>query len=277
MAYTLYDLVIRVARELETLKEGTATGGSTTTVIDTVYLANRYEDDHFNAGQAFILYDAGGASAAPEGEWARITDFVKSTGVVTCGTLTAAVAAGDRYAVMDDRFTLDEIIQGINRVLGETPIEVTDITTMDTAADQLEYNLPTGMLDRNIQVWLQQDTNDADANQWTLITDWYIQETSTGTAKLLVFWQQPAYPYALKVVYRIYHPALYARTDKLREDIDIIKIAYLAAYRCLLNKFAERGVADPLMERRLQEMGARAEMMRARHPNRINEIKLNNI
>lgn len=277
MGYTLYDLVLRTARELETVVEGTATGGSTTTVIDTVYLLNRFEDDHFNAGQVFILYDAGGAAAAPEGEWGRVTDFVKSTGVVTMAAVSAAVAAGDRYAVMDDRFILDEIIQGINRVLGETPIEVTDTTTLDTAGDQLEYTLPTAMLDQNIEVWIQRETGDANANRWMKTTDWYIQETATGTGKTLVFWRQPDYIYGLKLVYRIPHPAIYARTDKLREPIDVNRIAVQAAYRCLLHKYAERGVADPLMERRMQEMFARAEAARWKSPNKVSEVKLNEI
>lgn len=277
MAYTLYDVVLKTARELEVIVEGTATAGATTSITDTVYLQNRYEDDFFNAGQAFILYDAGGAGAAPQGEWGRITDFVKSTGVVTITAVSAAVAAGDRYALMDDTYTLDDLIGAINRVLMEIPIEVVDLTSVDTATNQLEYTLPTGILDNNIEVWIQQQTGDTDANMWEITHAWYIQETTTGTGKLLVFYVQPPYDYDVKLVYRTPHPALYARTDKLRESVDINRVALMSAYRAMLHKYAKRGVVDPAIERRMQELFGRAELMRARNPLQKTEIKLSGL
>ena len=273
MGYTLYDIVQRVAREIGVLIEGTATGGSSTTIIDTVYLANRYGDDHFNAGQGLVLYDAAGAAAAPQGEWGRITDFVSSTGVVTITALTTAVAAGDRYGLIEPRFTLDDIIQAINRALGETPIENTDITSVTTDSETLEYSLPTTIIDQNIEVWIQRVTDDANANYWIRYDDWYIQSTATGTAKLLVFRSQPDYDYALKLVYRTYHPPLYARTDKLNEAIDVNRIAMEAAYKCLEALLARRGVNDPVLEKRLGELGPRVFAAEARAPIEKSTIK----
>lgn len=71
---------------------GTATGGSTTTVIDTT---NRSEpDDYWNHG--FITMTSGSAS----GQTRRIGDFVNSTNTITVDyAFTAAVANTDTYTI----------------------------------------------------------------------------------------------------------------------------------------------------------------------------------
>src|SRR4030043_2191330 len=99
-AYTLFDLTYRLARELGVAFEGTATGGAVGTIIYCVYLLGRYEDSAFAAGTAWLIWDAAGAGAAPQGELVRITGFTKATGVVAVTpNFTAAPAAGDRYAL----------------------------------------------------------------------------------------------------------------------------------------------------------------------------------
>ena len=48
-----------------------------------------------NPYSAFVLRDAGGASAAPQGEAQAITAYATATGVFTTAAFTAAVAVGD--------------------------------------------------------------------------------------------------------------------------------------------------------------------------------------
>ena len=62
MTYTLANLTYRTARELDIVYEGTATGGSDTTLIDTNQLDQA--NDYWNDGTVWILEDAGGAGAA---------------------------------------------------------------------------------------------------------------------------------------------------------------------------------------------------------------------
>ena len=51
MTYTLGELTYRAAREIEDVREGVATGGSTTTIVDS---NNRTEhDDYWNGGTAW--------------------------------------------------------------------------------------------------------------------------------------------------------------------------------------------------------------------------------
>src|SRR3990167_10690202 len=141
MAFTLSNLLQSMYKELGQLKLRRATGGGTTTVIDTTLLG-LLTDETPKDGTMFIVRDAVGASAAPEGEFARISSYVDLTTTFTVdATLTAAVASGDTYGWASSRYPLDMMMQmekdGL-RALGDVPL--VDITTLDTAASQTEYD-----------------------------------------------------------------------------------------------------------------------------------------
>src|SRR3990167_338059 len=227
----LGDLVYRVGRELNLFEESSATSGSTTSIADT---NGRDEaDDFFNGGFACIVRDAGGGGAAPEGEYANISDYASGT-MTLRETLTAAVGVGDRYAVASPRIPLHVLIQHINTALidlGKVPYN--DITSITTASDQSEYTLPLAASEDLRQVWYQIDDSDSNDNRWSILYNWYTQETSTGTAKKLVFPYQPPEPYLLKLVYVAGHPELYSATDKLSEFVPVDRVIYQAALNCL--------------------------------------------
>ena len=237
MAKTLFDLTLDLARLLQTTQEGLATGGSTTTILDSV---ERLEaDDYWNGGTVWITYDAAGAGAAPQNEYGYVSDFAQSGGTVTIRTaLTAAVASSDRYAIATPRYPLQLLIQKIGEVLWL--IEKTDITTITTASNQLEYTLPTDLMNLK-QVWLQTDT---DVNDWDQVHDWYKQKSATGTADKLVFRRQPAASYAVKLVYEPYHSVLRVATDKMDDGINSLQVVHDAAVRCVLWRKAKVGDSD---------------------------------
>lgn len=57
--------------------------------------------DATNPYYAFVLRDAGGAAAAPQGEQQDITAFDSATGVFTTGAFTAAVAVDDEILIVN--------------------------------------------------------------------------------------------------------------------------------------------------------------------------------
>ncbi len=71
----------------------TATGGDTTHFIDTALSALSYPNDYWNGGSVYVYQTTD--RLAPEGELKAITDYVKSTGVVTTGAFSAAIGVGD--------------------------------------------------------------------------------------------------------------------------------------------------------------------------------------
>lgn len=273
MTYTLFDLSYAVAQEIGDVVEGEATGGAATSIIDTVLLKDLYPDDYFNAGGAWILRDAGGAGASPEGKSVQISDFVKTTGVVTIATVTDAVAAGDRYAICTPKYPYQQIVAKINAALREIPVKYSDTTTIDTAGSQTEYTLPASVLDQDIEVFIQTITGDADNNQWIKWSGWHIKETSIGTAKTLILDQQPPYPFDLRIDYYIPHPPLYASTAKLHESVDLNRVVYDAAYRLLLTKKDQLTDTDPDIDRRLADLAGKLDRAKWHSPTKKGSVK----
>jgi hypothetical protein len=235
---TLFDLTYRVAKHIGILTEGVATGGSATTIVDNPYRAE--DNDYWKYGSAWIVYDAAGAGASPQGKSARISANVAGTWTITIGTVTDAVAAGDRYA-LSRRFAgstpwLDVITQHVNSALSEIgAIPVADVTTITTATNQTEYSIPIDANQEGIrELWIQTRLSDANDNQWVRLYNWEVQPNARGTADLLILGLQPASGYVIKIVYLTSHPQLFLATDQLNEHVPENLIVYPAVRDCFM-------------------------------------------
>ena len=230
MTYTLFDLTYKVARELGLAKEGVATGGSTTSLVDT--LMRTEPDDYWNNGTVWVLRDAGGAEAAPEGEYAVITDFVQSTSTMTIQTLTAAIAGGDRYGCMMRYIPLDVIIQQINdalMLLGTIPYA--DKVSITIENNKTEYALPIASKQDLREVWLQTNLDLTD-NQYVKLYNWKVEQADPGAAPRLILPEQYTAGYALKLVYMANHPAMLVATATLSEFVPVERVIVPAVLGC---------------------------------------------
>jgi hypothetical protein len=242
MAKTLFDLTYELARLLGVVSEGVATGGSTTTIADTVERTEA--NDFWNGGSAWITYDAAGAGAAPQGEYSFVSDFANSGGILTLrSTLTAAVAANDRYAVAGLRYPLQLLIQKVNEVLSTIPIRKDDISTLTIVDSQTEYSLPSDVWEVK-ELWLQTNVDDTNDTQPVRIYDWEFRKSATGTANKIILGRQFSADDIVNVVYLTNHQTLRVATDKLDDTIHINRVLYDAAVRCLLWYKAKVGDSD---------------------------------
>lgn len=261
MTYTLFDLAYRVALELGIVSEGTATGGTTTTTVDATLRTEA--DDYWNGGTVFILRDAAGASAAPEKEYARVTDFANSTGTITHAALTAAPAAGDIYGVAKRSYPLVNLIQVINQALDDLGIiPHIDTSSLTGASDQTEYTLPVAASMDLRQVWVQRNNNDSDDNRWMLLYNWYIQDTTAGTGSTLVFPYQIPVDYDLKLVYGANHDRLQDYDDELAECIPLRLVVYSATAKALKWYQAKHRANDEQMNARIKQYEDKADRER---------------
>lgn len=143
MTQTFSELLQDVVNDLghQITKGITATGGSTTTIICT-NLDESFQDDDFNNYIAFVHRDAGGASAAPQGEFKRVTDYVASTFTFTTEAFSSAVSAGDEILlVKPNPFPIEDLKRLCRTALhelGDIPAKDTSITFLD----ELTYTLP---------------------------------------------------------------------------------------------------------------------------------------
>ena len=181
----LSDVVQQVVAELGFGVTGVATGGSTTTLIDTKLL-DRYSENYFDEGTLLVVYDAGGASAAPQGEWGVVSNFNNQNNTVTINAaLTTAIAAGDVYVLASARFQLYEIIDAVNRATKETGDVETVNSSNTVVAAQLEYTLPAAT---TTVTKVEYNTIVGDANWLGLeeITGWEVRKAASGSAGTLV-------------------------------------------------------------------------------------------
>jgi len=180
---TRADLVAEVARRFGQYGTGTATGGSTTTVVDTGGL---YAPDDFWVGHyAYILEDAGGEGAAPEGEERPVTDYDQGTATLTVDPeFSAAVGSGDVYELFATRRA--EVVAAINagvRAAGETWLVATVDTTVTIAADDYDYDLPSD-LTRLLAVWTRGGTDERFVELPGRL--WRVSGTPAGPQELLL-------------------------------------------------------------------------------------------
>ncbi len=220
----LFDLVWRSLVELGIARYGTATDGSTTSIVDTNGLA-RIDNRYFDEGTAFILKDAGGAGAAPENSFSRITKFDSTTKTLTLETAITAVVAGDIYGVASRRFPLYLLVEKINSALfmdGYIPV---DDTTLTTAANQTELTLPVGASRDLKQVQIQRN-QDSDDNLWDDLFNWSIKYSATGSQDTLILASQPPTGYSLRLRYATPHAELRDASDVLNEVIHPDRIVY---------------------------------------------------
>jgi hypothetical protein len=113
----------QIAYALGGLMGDAATGGSTTTIVDSKL--SRFPDDHFNGMNVYIK-SAG--NAAPQGETSWVVDFASATGTLTLSpALSTAVEAGDTYQVYtrvskaDIDAALDSVCAGYEVATSLTP------------------------------------------------------------------------------------------------------------------------------------------------------------
>ena len=221
MTHTLFEITHRVVSELGEVFQGVATGGTTTTLIDTDGLTD-FPDDAFNTngkGTLWLLHDAGGVGAAPEGEWGRVSDFVQSTSTATMEALTVAPAASDIYAIASPRYRLQNVIAKVNIALTKMgKIKLEDIS-LSVSGSLTEYTLPLARMNvTEVEIAGQETVDDY---EWRTILDWDIQKTAKGTADELIFKVAQTDGATIRLTYYQEHPRIYAATDTLDDQISI--------------------------------------------------------
>ena len=131
-------------------KEGTATGGSTSTVVDTSRdEAVDYFQNTTPVSKVYIRTTTD--SAAPISEQRVATDFAVGVNptITVSPNFTAAVGSGDTYAILSEyewAEVRDAINMAIEMVAEESLFFVIDESTITLSASTYEYTLPTSFM-----------------------------------------------------------------------------------------------------------------------------------
>lgn len=221
MTLTLARCMFLTLAELGQADIRTATGGSTTTLVDST-LGTAYEDtDSLLGGAVYISYDAVGAGAAPQGEYKKITDYDPSTGTLTFTAMTAAPASGDEYFLSLPSFPIDVVKERVNaglRMLGQIPL--IDKTTLDTVSSQSEYTQAVAWkYAPPLKIEMQTSNTSGDAKP-ELLTGWTVEPAAAGSTGIIRFPYHLSAGYDLYITYLGVHPTLNLYTDQVQEYIE---------------------------------------------------------
>lgn len=260
---TAFDVMLDLARVLG-LTEDVATGGSSTTVVcsNLINWPDLSVDDALNRGTAFIIADSAGAGAAPENETARITDYTASTGTVTVATgdFSAAPASGDTFGVTAvPRYELYQSLNAALRDLGYIPQEDISLTT---AASTREYTIPAAAKKDLRQVWTA--TRTSRPYDWDERHFWY-QRDATSTYDL-VFREQPATGYLIRLVYTAPHAKIDADSDTINDVVPLDYLVWKAAYHIYRQRLHHTGKDDKRWTGLMNEAAEYASQALIKHP-----------
>ena len=261
MAFTLSNLLVEAYKELGQLTVSTATGGSTSTVVDSKQ-AGIHGDNSWKEGGVFILRDAGGASAAPEGEFKRCSAFTDSTGTFTVESVfTTSPASGDTYGFVGDYYpfyTMIELANAALQSLGDIPLVDTSLTS---AASQTEYDYAVGLKRQPpFKVEVQGRTSDANDNQPVPLSSWEYRPATAGTAGTLFLPQLPT-GRTIYVWYMGPHPVVKAYNSAIYEGFDPELVTRMLVEEALSWQNARmQGQDDYLLQTETKATGKRMEI-----------------
>lgn len=203
-------------------------------------LENQPETDAFKGYLAIVVRDAAGLGASPEGKWGIVSGYVDTTWTGTIPTVTDAIAVGDTIMLAkQDKFPLSQIMFAINRgleSLGDLPNNPD--TSLTTAANQTEYDIPVAVKRGLKQIWIQGRTNDSNDNQWRRVYDRRNDPAVGGTASVLYIPQYPA-SRTIRLIYDGAHPVISAYSSVISEYVHP-KIAICASIVKLLEWYNRR-------------------------------------
>ena len=257
-APNLFDILLHTYDELGQLVNGVATGGSSTTLVDSG-LAGK--DGDWKQGTLFIKYDGAGAGAAPEGEFTEVTAYTRTAGTVTFASsaLSASPASTDEYALASKQWTLDDMKRIVNRALVRMgDIQAVD-TSLTTAAGQTEYTIPAAARRNLRRVYMDQYSDSDDARPRELV-NWRVEGNS------LIFRDQPESGKTLTLLYMGPHAVLQDYNDTLSTYVHLNRIVAEAAYMALKSKVRATEGTDRQAVRDINDAAADLEIARRQYP-----------
>lgn len=245
----------RVCDKLGLTKGVLATGGSTTTIVDTS-LSTDYQDySDFQSNYGFVRHDNGGAGAAPEGEVQLVTGYAATTKTLTTNTFSSAIGAGDVITLVRGSILplndLKRICSLALQELGNVPNPNTSLTT---AASQTQYTVPSGVpWNRIVDVQLPRFTDDSNDMQYVSVRYKVIPPTSPGAGDATIEIQQPDSDLTIRLIWVGQHIDTFDYDDDISTAIHPSLAVAAAALECALWKKEQFSDAIQLLQSKKDE------------------------
>jgi hypothetical protein len=264
--FTLWDATLDLAQILMQVYQGTATGGTTATVVDTSIDEPSNYFGTTNRNGTLWLDLATNASKAITGHTTTTLTFTPAQ--------TNVVAANDVYYAAPPDFPRSILIQSVNQALmemGPYPVTVEKTATID----QQEYDSDDDSVyeEHIIAIEIANDTT-APYN-WTPMHNWRQEEL---TKRTLVFEQNyvPTHAFTMRITYLGNHSTLSTDAGIVNRLVKRERLKWQAAKYALLWKIQHTKGDEDHWKEMLQNAVAMAAKETARFPIEYDDIKLAN-
>lgn len=222
---TLGNIMLDIARLLGGLRTGKATGGSTTTLVDT---SRNEEAESWNGGTVWIM------SGTQVGRCLEIKSFVGNT-ITFTETLSGAIVAGVEYSILPPEFKRDEIRFAIQASLSDIGDIISTDETLTTDVDDEVYTLPS-----NVYNIFRVEIAANDADPYGYSPSYYWKESS-GKLYFIPSKKPGSDGYKIRLWYKAPHAYVFDDTDVIQDSVDRNWLKWSAVVYLLRNSLSVRG------------------------------------
>jgi hypothetical protein len=222
---TLSYAMLDVARLLGGLRSGTATGGTTTTLVDT---ARTEEAEYWKGGTIWIM------SGTQVGACLKIKSFSGNT-ITFFDTLSGAIVAGVEYYVFPPEYAMDELRHAIQIALNELGDIVDSDDTLTTDPDDEYYALPSGVY--NI---FRVEIATSDADPYGYYPNYYWKELN-GNLHFLAGKKPGTDGFKIRLWYKAPHASVFEYSDTISDSVDRSWLSWAGVAGVLRNSIAVTG------------------------------------
>jgi hypothetical protein len=255
-----------LVQSLPIVLEGKTTGGDANSVIDNT-LTGKFDDDSFKDAMLFIRVTTDGL--APVDQYSIIQSYVDSTGEFTVSPdFTAAVGAGDYYAIADPIWNLYTVLRLVNVAFKKMGMISLTNESLTIADNTLLYNLPEALWGYPIDRVEIGNNSEGFANIGGYER---IYPSSGSGTHVLSFTTQPREG-TVRIWYKGYHDTLDTYNDPISPTIpDPLAIEYVKneLFNYLLEK--EGRISEDMMRRLQIRRGDKAEIESKNHIRNANK------
>lgn len=218
MSFSLFDQIIAASRKAGIVRFGTATGGSSVTIVDSGLSQNTADGDYVGA----TLFIIGGGSTSINGQFRKVTAYSAGTGTFTFSSLATTAGADVGYAYTTPEFSYELLIELANdglRSIGD--LDWADKDTITSSAAQTDYSYEVAWK-RAAPTRIDLQTavgSSATRNDWEEMRDWEYVPSSGGATGLVIFNGVVPAGRKIRIWYRDTHPRITGSTSPIDERI----------------------------------------------------------
>jgi len=248
----LFDATLALAKVLGNVRGSTATGGSTTTIVDSTHSE---ANDFWNDGTIWI--QSGNAANNSR----KVLDWVLSSTTYSVTAFSSAVANGNAYSVLVGDWPRDKLIDFINEALRDIGDVPAISTTLTTVANQEAYTLPAGVFNvTRVEVASEKVSPYGYVPQ---VGTWYEQ---AGSLYFATNKEPQESGYIIRLTYASPHAVLDTDDDTISGYVHLSRLVWAAAVYAWQWRIQMSKEDEPMYGQQMAYAVAMAERDKMRHP-----------